>query len=120
VVDSISRTIDTDSLYRIYRGALKADNPEPLFQQAGCEQARLYRRYGSMPARAAVERMEDTLWKAHERAAVIRMAARLPSTVVLSGRHCERAVGAGAPEYVGDTPLDTRTDRPMPRRRPRL
>lgn len=61
VRDSISRTINTDSLYRTYRRMLDAADPVPLMGLIYCEGARLAWRYGAIPAVAATERMEDTL-----------------------------------------------------------
>jgi len=61
VRDSISRTINTDSLYRTWRRMLHAPDPVPLMGLIYCEGARLAWRYGTIPSLAASERMEDTL-----------------------------------------------------------
>ena len=39
VVDSISRTVNTDSLYRLIRAQLRADNPVPIQRAIDCEMA---------------------------------------------------------------------------------
>ena len=113
VIDSIARTIDTDSLYRVHRSALTADNPEPVYQQIACEGDRLYIRHGTIAAELAIARMRDTLWKPGEEDEVRRMRARLPRVVELSTEHCQPYTGPKAPKRIGDTPLNTRAPRPM-------
>jgi hypothetical protein len=114
VIDSITRTVDTDSLYRLHRSALAADNPEPIYQQIGCEGDRLYLRYGGNAARIAIKRMRDAVYKPGEADDVRRMEARLPRVVELSTEHCEPYTGPRAGTRLGETPLNTITPRPSP------
>jgi hypothetical protein len=82
VRDSISRTINTDSLYKLNRARLVAANPVPLEGERECEEARLSARFGAIPAEMAITRMEDTLWKRGEEAAVRKMEDRLHNMTV--------------------------------------
>lgn len=72
VRDSISHTVDTDSLYRLYRRMFAAADPVPVMALVGCELGRLSWTYGGLPVGAAVKRMEDTLWRRSERDSVKR------------------------------------------------
>jgi hypothetical protein len=73
VRDSLSRMVNTDSLYRLYRRMLAAADPVPVMALVGCELGRLSWTYGGLPVDAAVMRMEDTLWRRSERDSVKRM-----------------------------------------------
>src|SRR5687768_4155157 len=46
VIDSIVRSANTDSLYRLYRTMLYAPTPAPIYQQIICESFRIGERYG--------------------------------------------------------------------------
>jgi len=61
VLDSISRSVDTDSLYRLHQAVVAAGKPAPIYTALICESARIVRRYGSMPADMAIRRMNDSL-----------------------------------------------------------
>jgi hypothetical protein len=63
VVDSLSRAVPTDSLYRLYRAMLFAKAPRPYLEPILCLQTNLNWRYGMQPAARAINRMKDTLWK---------------------------------------------------------
>ena len=73
VRDSISRSINTDSLYRLYHRMLAASEPVSIMFLVRCEEGRLPWRYGVEPATAAMTRMNDTLWRSDEREAANRM-----------------------------------------------
>jgi hypothetical protein len=90
VIDSIARTIDTDSLYRLNHALLSVLNIRETYQAAICERTRLARTYGIRPSRRAVERMEDTLWR-HEKDAERRIEARMPASTLFDTS--ERACG---------------------------
>ena len=77
VIDSISRTINTDSLYRLFRAALPPQPMVPIVRALNCESDRLSARYGSIPADAEIERMNDTLWRGIRKADVDAMNSRL-------------------------------------------
>src|SRR3954464_354859 len=57
LMDSISRTINTDSLYRLFHAALRPQPMVPIVRAITCERNRLGARHGSIPARAAISRM---------------------------------------------------------------
>jgi hypothetical protein len=63
VLDSVTRTVPTDSLYHIFRTALgpKGTTSEHIRQMV-CEQVRLGIRYGHVPAARAFDRMLDTVY----------------------------------------------------------
>ena len=63
VIDSVSRLINTDSLYRLNRNKVFAADPYPFLQPIACERFRLVRRFGALPLEHAMARMNDTLWK---------------------------------------------------------
>jgi hypothetical protein len=77
VRDSISRTVDTDSLYRLYHRMLVAPDPVPIMLLVNCERFRLTWVYAGLPAIAAMTRMEDTLWRQNERDVANRMWDRI-------------------------------------------
>jgi hypothetical protein len=62
VRDSISRTINTDSLYHLYHVMLLATEPVPIMSLLHCEKCRLGWKYGIEPTLAAEARMYDTLF----------------------------------------------------------
>jgi hypothetical protein len=118
VIDSIARTIDTDSLYRLYHRMLTIQDPAGGLQIIFCEQVRLKTLYGPIAGGLAIRRMEDTVYGpiGHE-AAFDRMAARLPAHGVTSGQWCARS-GRPAPDSLGATSLNFTSRRPFPPRRP--
>lgn len=77
VIDSLSRTINTDSLYTLYRTALTAENPAPIIGQITCTGTMFMRQYGSLPAQRALKRMQDTLKKPGEQQLFDRLTDRM-------------------------------------------
>jgi len=77
VIDSVSSTINTDSLYRAYHSMLAAAHPEGLLPLVSCIEAKLMWQHGMYPADQAMRRMRDTLWKGVEQQAQA-MDARFP------------------------------------------
>lgn len=124
VRDSISRTMNTDSLYRLYRRMLYAADPVPLMHLIECESTRLGWRYGSIPATAAIQRMEDTLWRPENRKDEKLMWARLHNMSVEQmltlGVSPDRCGGWGYPQPVilNGTNLQATSPRPRRPRRP--
>lgn len=82
VIDSVSRTIDTDSLYHVYHSMLSMPHPEAALPLLGCVEELLIWRHGMYPADRAIARMRDTLWRGLDSASDA-MLARLPSTGVV-------------------------------------
>jgi hypothetical protein len=124
VRDSISRTVNTDSLYRLYRRMLAAADPVPVMAMVGCELGRLTWTHGGLPGLAAVTRMEDTLWRHDERDSVKRMWARVSNMSVedmakqgLSPKRCGWR-GPNHPEFFNGTDLDALPPRPQRPKRP--
>jgi hypothetical protein len=121
VVDSVSRTVDTDSLYRLYRRLLTDPNPAPLVQEIACEEWRLRRRYKPLPFEAAERRMLDTVWLPHETDAVRQVNARLSGIDEPTADRwtCGGEVERVVPEVVSGAPMSMGTVRPVPPRRQR-
>ena len=126
VLDSISRTINTDSLYRLYRRTLYSTTPVPLVFAEMCETERLFDRYGSIPGGQAIRRMQDTLWRPTETADVARMDAQIHSMSVAEmmslstdRRKCGYQNEPRAPDSLNGTLLRTTNGRPIPPKKPR-
>jgi hypothetical protein len=118
VIDSIARTVDTDSLRQLYRMMLYAEDPMPVLREVLCQRARLAARYGLSPSEIAIRRLRATVWRPEERDAVRAMEDRMPERAVLSfDPSCSE--GPRAPYTLNGTPLQTLFMRPVPPRRPR-
>jgi hypothetical protein len=124
VRDSISRTINTDSLYRLYHRMLHAADPVPVLFRVTCEADRLLWTYGGIPGTAALKRMSDTLYAPDEVEAAKQVMLRLqrmsPQELATTGTSPARCGGWGPrhPNFVDGTALDAMTDRPRPPRHP--
>lgn len=123
VRDSISRTINTDSLYRLYHRMLNATDPVPVMLLVNCERGRLTWTYGLEPALHALQRMQDTLWRAGERGLASRMWDRIQNMSV--AEMADQGVSPGkcgwkspARRAYDGTDLSTIGDRPQSPRRP--
>jgi hypothetical protein len=77
VIDSIARTINTDSLYRLHRNSLTASNQVLTWRELLCEQARMSGRYGGLPAELAQKRMLDTTYKPEDKPLEAALESRL-------------------------------------------
>lgn len=124
VRDSISRTVNTDSLYHLYREMLTAPNPVPIMLLVNCERGRLTWLYGS-PAIAAMTRMGDTLWHKDERDAANFMWDKLrnmtAAELVQQGTNPVKCGWRGLPkmpEVYNGTNVDVIPPRPRPPKRP--
>lgn len=62
VLDSLSKLVDTDSLYRLRRATLAPGDTMSILRAISCETFRLTWRHGSIPAVRAIKRMDDTVW----------------------------------------------------------
>jgi hypothetical protein len=61
--DSVVRTINTDSVYKLWRWSLTLAAPKVGQQQVQCEVDQMMFYYGVPASMAALRRMQDTLWR---------------------------------------------------------
>jgi hypothetical protein len=119
-IDSVARTINTDSTYRLWHRMLSMEHPETLFPQLDCERDRIMRHYGYRPAALAFKRMDDTLMRSVDRAAMTAMLERIPRGIVrtiTSESDCG-SMGPDAPDTLNGVPLQFEPARPSsPRKR---
>jgi hypothetical protein len=115
VLDSMSRLVPTDSLYRLYRRALEPSGvPRELVQRVWCEELRLTLQYGMIPSERAVDRLLDTVYRDQGiRNGFEYFAARAPSQGIVESSQCNPNV-LPRPQSVGRTRLD-RVLPPKPR-----
>ena len=118
VRDSISRTINTDSLYHLYHVLLHSANPIPIIQLLHCEEFRLVWRYGAMPTIAAKRRMADTLFTPAERKLADERDAKLDITtedlaILRTGPKACGPMGPMQPTIVGGAHYDAEEARPV-------
>lgn len=66
-----------DSLARLLRGQLTADDPVPVQTAVGCEMVRLHDLLGLEKADEVIRRVRDTIYHPEDRAARDRMNAKL-------------------------------------------
>lgn len=119
VIDSIARTINTDSLYHLEHSMLLTGDRR-LPQEAACEEFRLAWRHGGNAALVAMKRMEDTIWRGIEPESVLAMQRRVgPGQFVTMSRHvCGDGGWPHAPETLNGTPLLDHQPRPISPRQP--
>ena len=114
VNDSVARSIDTDSLARLFT-VLMAGGPNApaLEQEVGCESFRHGWRYGWTPAMLALIRVQDSLAKTHGRA-WRKFNERGMVSVVTSVSPDLRGVAGEppAPLTIGETRLDRPVESP--------
>lgn len=96
LVDSIARTIPTDSLFSLSRQTLFAEDYQAAAQAAACELVRLEFRYGLYPALVAKQRMTDTLWIGIHPDTFATRIARWPAGVLIHGEPSECGLPADA------------------------
>ena len=121
VVDSVSRTIDTDSLYRLHRQLLTAEDPAAAYKEIACEGWRIKRRYHERPTNAAVRRMTDTVWRPADAEALRQLKARFPEPAAVSVGHwaCGYPGEQVGPAEVSGVSMMFARSRPAPPRPPR-
>jgi len=122
VLDSMTRLVNTDSLFRLYRRALEPGQVSlEVLQEESCEEERLYIEHGSVPAKRAIRAMRDTVFRDHGiRDGMRYFISRAPAEGVIEGgaRRCG-PYPPRAPDFIGATRLDTELgSRPRPSRRP--
>ena len=119
-IDSIARTINTDSTYRLWHRMLGMEHPEMLFPQIDCERDRILRHYGERPGAVAFKRMDDTLMRSVDRSVTKAMLERIPRGIVrtiTSESDCG-SMGPDAPDSLNGVPLNSERSRPVPPRKP--
>lgn len=104
VLDSLSRLVNTDSLYHLREAIRIRHDTAAVFQATLCEVAQLQWRYGSIPAERAIKRMQDSVWRGVTREAR-RQLESYPGRPIGGAitTECER--GARAPERVDGVSL---------------
>lgn len=121
VLDSMTRLVNTDSLYRLYRRALEPGGVNnALMTAVACEQVRLKIGFGSVPAGRAIEVLQDTMYLdrgIHDGGGYFVAHAPAEGTIELSPARCG-PYRVAAPKTIGTTRLDTELP-PRPRA-PRL
>jgi hypothetical protein len=122
VIDSISRTINTDSMYRLIRAQLRADNPVPLQGAIDCEMGRLNWVYGTNATSDAFQRMVDTVFRPSDAADKKRVDTRLSGMSVaemgslgIGQRQCGKFSRWGPlhPDSISGALLSGTTGRPI-------
>lgn len=119
VIDSIARSINTDSLRALYRAVWNLPRADAANQELMCEQVRLNLRYGTLAGMLAGKKVQHEEWGTDDRKANQHLSPRLQhwDGVELSQETCH-LVGSHAPETLNGTPLFAPTPRPNPPRRP--
>lgn len=117
VLDSMTRLVNTDSLYKLYRRALDPPGVTlALMTDVSCEEVRLKIGFGSVPARRAIQAVHDTMYRDRGiRDGMGYFVAHAPSegTIELGSARC-RPYPPAAPRAIGTTRLDTELP-PKPR-----
>jgi hypothetical protein len=123
VLDSVTRLVNTDSLFRLYRRALEPGQVTvALVQEVSCEEERLAIGHESIPAQRAIQAVRDTVYRDHGiRDGFRYFASRAPAEgVIEGGRGRCGPYPPRAPRVIGTTHLDTELGpRPRPPRKRR-
>lgn len=118
VIDSLGRLVPMDSMYLLYRAMLTAPRPTDYLPTGICLAAHLVGRYGSRPYHAAHKRMNDTLWKKGEEAAVRAMEERTSSYEAITIDNDKCGLIYQGPDSVSGVSLEIEPSRPVPPKRP--
>lgn len=121
VIDSLARLVPMDSMYRLYRTMLTAPSPIDYVPSVICLTGELVWRHGTRPYSAARKRMNDTLWKKGEAAAVRVMEDRTSryETISIDTEKCgSRRRSDHAPDSVDGVSLEIEMPRPVSPKRP--
>lgn len=118
-LDSLTRLVHTDSLYRLYRAALEPNKASvELVQRVSCEELHLSIRYGVVPAERAMKRMRDTVYRDQGIAGdgFRYFASLVPDFGQIDSQKC-RPVPPTAPDVINGTRTDQEPIRPTRPRR---
>jgi hypothetical protein len=121
VIDSLSRSVPMDSLYRLRRAMLTATSPVDYVPLIMCAREDLLWRYGTRPFEVAQKRLNDTLWKNSEEADVKAMWERVPKSgaITIDNEKCGLLRRSDhAPDSVDGVSLESQPLRPVPPKRP--
>jgi hypothetical protein len=75
--ESLVRAVPLDSLGKLHRAMLLANNPKPIAREIVCEEMRLSHVHGTYIVSVAAKRLRDSLFAHVDRAAYDRMDERL-------------------------------------------
>lgn len=99
--DSVVRSINTDSVYKLWHWSLTLPDPKVGQQQAMCEGGRLAYRYGVPATAAALRRMQDTLWRDADPQQVARLGHGLKGeSLPVNGTICGPRTTEKAPYWL--------------------
>lgn len=110
VLDSMSRLVNTDSLYKLYRRALEPPGVTlALMTEASCEEVRLNIGFGPIPASRAIRAVQDTMYRDRGiRDGMGYFIAHAPAEgEIEGGRSRCGPYPPAAPKVIGTTRLDT-------------
>jgi hypothetical protein len=119
VLDSVTREVNTATLYALYRRALARDGVTlRLLTDIGCEELRVGMQSGAVPSERAIKAMLDTVYRdIRVTDALGYLARHAPREgMIATGSNCLRLPSL-ATKAVGDTRLDVEFPRPRPQRR---
>lgn len=118
VLDSLTRLVRTDSLYRLYRQALEPNKVDvKLVAAIWCEEARLTIRYRPILSDRAINRLRDTVYRDFGIEDAFRyVASRAPSEGQFNSSICGEFPDKG-PTIVNGTSLEVEPRRPTRPRR---
>ncbi|HUQ46082.1 MAG TPA: hypothetical protein VM033_05490 [Gemmatimonadaceae bacterium] len=98
--DSVVRTVNTDSAYRLWHAMLTSKHPRVEQLAVMCEYERLSYRYGQA-APTAIKLMTDTLFRDSDPSAVARLdAAMVGASPELGSDSCKPLSSQRAPEWL--------------------
>jgi hypothetical protein len=121
VIDSLSRFVPMDSLYRLCRAMLTATSPVDYVPFIICVRSELIWRYGTRPFEAAQKRLNDTLSKNSEEGDFKAMWERVPKSgaITIDTEKCgTRRRSDHAPDSVDGVSLEVQPPRPVAPNRP--
>ena len=118
VLDSLTKVVQTDSLYRLYRQAILSNKVDVnLVAEVWCEELRLTTRHGIIPADRAINRLRDTVYRDIEvHDAFDYLASRAPNEGHFNSSYCGELPPPG-PRVIDGTSTDIEPRRPAPPRK---
>lgn len=111
--DSLSRTIDTDSLVKLYVTLMRSPGDTTVEQEITCENFRLGWRHGFGPSLMALIRVQDSLAASHGEVWSRFNEGGYASVMTMAGPDlCGVADEPPAPPFIGNIPTDILYDAP--------